>query len=331
MPMAALLALLCQEPITVPFADKLRAQYVEAVQSCRAAQEKAAADPEAAERELGAVLQAHRELVLERRVTVYERPNAPATYNLCPWQYRGQVRLALARRPGAPEAERRRHLREAVDDLEKSAGQKNVASEPLLREARKDLWPLVRAQLRYEAPEPAPAGEARRLLATVEDPPTAAKDLSEEVGRVRDRVLARKAEVSSAEFRRGRSARDLEWCDRLGGEVKGLEAFRDVEVALSRLREAAAYRGVFRLKVAVHPFAEKVALVREGHPVAVPAQATPLVVPGPLEIGAFEVELRAPKGGSKAFSIKPGDLKDAGTYILSGDVATGAFTLTEQE
>ena len=127
--------LLAQEALTVPFADPHRAEYVEAIQSCRAAQEKIPIDPEAAERELTAVLKTHPDLALERRVTVYERPNDPKTYTLCPWQYRGQVRLALSRRPGAVEAEKQRRLREAVEDLEKSVVRKNAASEPLLREA----------------------------------------------------------------------------------------------------------------------------------------------------------------------------------------------------
>jgi hypothetical protein len=111
------LALLCQDPLNIPFADPLRAKYVEAVKDCRAAQERMEADPEGAERELGAVLKTYAELALERRITVYERPNDPKTYALCPWQYRGEARLALARRPNAAEAERLRRLREAADDL----------------------------------------------------------------------------------------------------------------------------------------------------------------------------------------------------------------------
>ncbi len=326
--MALFLALALQEPVTVSFDDPLRGQYVEAVKECRAAQEKAAADPEAAEKELGAVLKAHPALALERRVTVYERPNDPKTYNLCPWQYRGQVRLALARLPGAAEAERRRRLAEAVGDLEKSVSERNLSSGPALREARRELWPLVRARLRHDAPEPAAPGEARPLLAALEDPGPVAADLAGEVEKTRASAVARKADASGREFRERRAQRDLEWADRLEACVRDLAPYRDVAAALARFREAAAFRGAFRLKVAVHPFAEKIVLRREGHPVPVPAHATPLAVPGTLEIGAFEIELHHPKWGVRKRPVPAEELRDGKTYVLSGDVEKGVFALT---
>jgi hypothetical protein len=289
------------------------------------------ADPEGAERELGAVLKTYAELALERRITVYERPNDPKTYSLCPWQYRGEARLALARRPNAAEAERLRRLREAADDLAKSAALRNASAEPFLREARRELWPLVRARLRHDAPERAAADEARGLLAAHEDPAAAAKDLAAEVDAARAKAVEQKADASSREFRERRASRDLEWADLLGAAVKGLEPYAAVAAALQRFREAAAFRGAFRLKVAVYPYAEKLVLRREGHPVAVPAGATPLVLPGILEIGTFTVELHGPKGGAKTREIGPAAVKDGKTYVLSGDVEKGNFELTESD
>ena len=329
--MTALFLALLQEALTVPFADPQRAQYIEAIQSCRAAQEKAAADPEAADRELSAFLRTHADLALERRVTVYERPNDPKTFLLCPWQYRGQARLALARRPGLGEGERRRRLREAAGDLEKSAGLRNASSEPMLREARRELWPLVRVQLRHEAAEPAAPDEARRLLAALEDPAAAAKDLAEEVERVRRQAVARKADFSARDVRERRAANDLAWAERIAAAVKGLEPYREVEGALAPFREAVAFRGVFRLKVAVHPFADPVTLRREGQVLALPVQATPLVVPGFLEVGRFEVEVRHPTWGARSRAIRPEELKDGKTYVLSGDLERGTLELTERD
>ncbi len=326
--MATLLLCLLQQDLTVPFADPRRAPYVDAIKECRAAQERMAADPEAAERELTAVLK-RPGLVLERRVTVYERPNDPNTYNLCPWQYRGQARLALARRPGTPEPERRRRLREAVGDLEKSAAERNPASEPLLREARRELWPLVRAQLRYGAPEPASPEEARRLLAAIEEPAAAAKGLAAEVERVRATCVKAKADLSPRDLRMARARGDLAWADLVDAAVKELAPFRVGAAAVAELSMAAAFQGVFRLKVAVYPFAEKVVLRREGHPVPLPARATPLVVPGFLEAGRFEIEVHHPKWGKRQRAIRPDELKDGKTYVLSGDLEKGAFELTE--
>jgi hypothetical protein len=143
--------------------------------------------------------------------------------------------------------------------------------------------------------------------------------------------VEQKADASSREFRERRASRDLEWADLLGGAVKGLEPYAAVAAALQRFREAAAFRGAFRLKVAVYPYAEKLVLRREGHPVAVPAGATPLVLPGILEIGTFTVELHGPKSGAKTREIGPAAVKDGKTYVLSGDVEKGNFELTESD
>jgi serine/threonine protein kinase len=75
--------------------------------------------------------------------------------------------------------------------------------------------------------------------------------------------------------------------------------------------------GSFLLSIAVHPFAEIVRISRDGQPVTLGQNSTPLKEVG-LTIGTYEVVLRHPKLGEKKVALPKESLKAGKTYVIWG-------------
>jgi hypothetical protein len=132
---------------------------------------------------------------------------------------------------------------------------------------------------------------------------------------------------------RERALKMLGWCDALGPALKGAERLKSAAQLLDQARvlaaRVAAFRGSVTLKLLVGPWADVVRVTREGRDLALPAKATPLVVPN-VEIGELEVELSHPQHGRKVEKIPASKLKDGKTYLLSGRMQDPSLKLEER-
>jgi len=84
----------------------------------------------------------------------------------------------------------------------------------------------------------------------------------------------------------------------------------------------------FALRIAVHPYARVVRVVREGKPVELAERDTPVLYPG-LEIGDYDVVLSHPASGEKSIRLPGGSLRSGKTYVLWGRMADPTLQVAE--
>src|SRR6185295_18122053 len=132
-----------------------RAQYREAVDLCRAAEDLIDRDPEAAATRLTDLLDRFGALPkIECRLRIKVFADDPGSaFAFFPYQFRGRARLASAK--GAAD-----RLEGAVRDFEQSFHRGVAASEPLLQAARLEWWRSLQPLLSREGWDPARAGAA---------------------------------------------------------------------------------------------------------------------------------------------------------------------------
>ncbi len=328
MPYALLLAaaLATQEEV-IRRTDPARAQYQEAVELCRSAEELIEKDPETAVARLTELLDRFGTLPrIECRLRIKVFADDPgAAYAFFPYQFRGRARLATAK--GAAD-----RIEAAVRDFERSVERGAAASKPLLQSARLDWWTSLRPLLAREGWEPGRAGAAAKAKGLLRD---FAGDKQDRAVAEAEAWIAAQLEPVEAAVRalrraepadRSRAAKDAAWLLATEGVVGGplAERFR---AAADRASVVASYRGGFRLKISAGPWAEVTRFAREGKDLELPARETPLVVPGELEIGDYEVELAHPRLGRRTRRIAASELQEGKTYLLSGDLEEGTTTL----
>jgi len=327
------LALAAQEDLLIVRADPNRAACQAELDKFEAAEKLAEKDPAGAIKALSEILEKPR-LLPETRVRIERRANDPDPPRLfTPFQLRGRVRLTLARAEGVVPAERRRMLHDAVVDLEESVRRRAASSEPYAREARTELWSAIRTALAFGAAEPATldlGAQANALLAKMGDEAKdAASWLEGEVERAAAAVKALEKKAGSRDV----AVRLVGWCDAALAAAKGIARLKPAAASAARVRSAALaaadYTGAFRLKVCVSPYAEIESIAGRGKDVKLASRYTPLAVPDSLEIGEYKVKLLHPRLGKREYDLAGGGLKDGATYVLSGDMETGRFTLTE--
>ncbi len=199
-------------------------------------------------------------------------------------------------------------------------------------------WQKVRAPLDYDdwKAEDAdlPGRVAAHLATLAAEAPRRVTDVSDwfeaQTVRAQGALQGLPAEIQK---RREAAARLVGWCDAAAAAGRGLEALKPALATASQLRASAAtianYRGSFTLKIVVGPFAELTRLARDGQALALPSQRfTPISALGPLQIGDYELELSHPQLGKKIEKIGAGQLRDGGTYRLSGHLADPKLTFT---
>jgi len=334
----ALLVLLAQEEV-IQRADPARTQYLEAAGLCRTAEELIDQNPEGAAQKLTELLDKYGTLPhLERRIRVQVFADDPGSpFNFFPYQFRGRARLTAAK--GAKTAlELADRTEAAVRDFERSVEKGAEPSRALLRTARIAWWGTLKPLLgrdAFQADAPKSAAKAGALLGELSR--TGEKEV------VGDAVLWLRTELGvvarrQATLKRGNAAdreaaaQDLAWCRMALGILEGLpegkEARADLERAAAAAREIAGFQGTFQLRIAVAPWARVEQISREGKPMAWQPIETPLLVPLPLERGAYEIKLVHPKYGIRVKTVSAGELGEGKTYLLSGDMEKGEFQLS---
>ncbi|HYE98068.1 MAG TPA: hypothetical protein VEJ18_04110, partial [Planctomycetota bacterium] len=132
---------------------------------------------------------------------------------------------------------------------------------------------------------------------------------------------------------RDRARRMAGWCDTLIAAMKDVPSLGPTRALVQQARGRAAavadYRGSITLKIAPGPWANVVKATRDGKPLALPAKATPLVLPN-LEIGDFELELSHPQHGTRTIRIPAAQLKDGATYVAGGLMKDAELRLAPQ-
>jgi len=335
---SALLVLLVQEEV-IPRADPARTQYLEAAGLCRTAEGLIDQNPEGAAQKLTELLDKYGTLPhLECRIRVKVFADDPGSpFNFFPYQFRGRARLAAAKGAKSP-LEMSERTEAAVRDFERSVERGAEPSRALLRTARIAWWGSLKPLLAREAFQtdaPKSAAKAGPLLGELSR--TDEKDvvgdavlwLRSERGVVARRQATLKRE-SAAD--REAAAQDLMWCRMALGILEGLpegkEARAELERAAAAAQEIAGFQGTFQLRIAVAPWARVEQVSREGKPIAWQPMETPLLVPQPLERGAYEITLVHPKYGTRVKTVSAGELREGKTYLLSGDMEKGEFQVT---
>jgi len=92
--------------------------------------------------------------------------------------------------------------------------------------------------------------------------------------------------------------------------------------------EFPASTGLFRLRIAVHPFAKVVSLTRNGTPVPLEQPDSPMEVPE-LRLGSYELLLRHPRFGDRTLKIGEDRLRAGKTYEVWGRMENPALELRE--
>ena len=256
-------------------------------------------DPKRAVESLDVLIADVRDGPIERRIRIERMANVFGDpVDFFPYQLRGRARLAIGGRAALLAAER---------DLEASVARKAVSSAPFLERARAALWDDVRPELGVERWTPEAVALARRLKgdAWVADEAKKAVEALDALG-------------GAPEERHAPARRALAWCDAVG------EAAKPVREKAGLLL---ARRSRFRLQVVVTPFAELSRVTRDGKDVELDVRHTPIALS--LEAGAYEIELTHPRWGTRPFRFRTADVKDGGTYVLSGDMEAGGLGLRE--
>lgn len=86
--------------------------------------------------------------------------------------------------------------------------------------------------------------------------------------------------------------------------------------------------GVFTLKIAVHPFARIVSMTRDGAPVPIDQDATPLVLAG-LPIGSYALVLRHPQLGDRTVTIPREEITPGKTTVIWGQMGKPSLEVKE--
>ena len=300
---------------------KDRIEYEEAVDLCRKAEARIATEPAKALEALDDLIEKRplRKMECLVRIEVFaDTPGAPVP--LLPYQLRGRARQALA---ATAAADRRRLLEQALQDFETSTARGVPSSADLARGARRELLGVLKPALDPSINLLLVSMEANQQVAAVE---AFAEELRAEAAAARRRLddAGKKAGAEA-----GKTAA---WCDRAAAALKGTKSGAAVSAELDALRvlaaSLAAYRGSIQLKISASPYAEIVALKRDGKDIALTERFTPLTLPAPLEIGDLDLELRHPDWGRRSASYAANSFKDGARYVLAIDMSTGVLTLT---
>lgn len=332
-----LAALVAPQEEVIPRTDPARAQYQEAVNLCRAALELLDRDPGAAAAKLTELLDRHGQLPkIECRLRIIVFADDPGSaFAFYPYQARGRARLAMAASPKLTPGERADDVESAVHDFERSVERGASSSKPFLQDARRQWWSSLQPLLVRDAALPARAAiRARTLLrdqagdGLEREVKDALSWFSSQLGPVEAKIRSY-ARTNPGDRRRAQE--DAAWCRAC---EQALETVPGAAEMLARFRTAglqaagiATYRGAFRLKISASPWAEVTRLVREGIEIPLPIRETPLVIPGELEIGDFEIELSHPRLGRRTRRILATELQEGKTFLLSGDLEEGTITL----
>ncbi|HEX7901312.1 MAG TPA: hypothetical protein VF950_26370 [Planctomycetota bacterium] len=255
-------------------------------------------DPKRAVESLDALIADVRDGPVECRIRVERMANVFSDpVDFLPYQLRGRARLAIGGRASLLAAER---------DLEASVARKAASSGPYLEKVRAALWDDVRPDLGVDRWTPEAVALARRLK------PAWADDEAKRA------VEALDALSGAPEEKHAAARRALAWCDAVGDAAKAVREKADLLLAR---------RSRFRLQIVVTPFAELSRVTRDGKDVELDVRHTPLALS--LEAGAYEIELTHPRWGARPFRFRTADVKDGGTYVLSGDMEAGGLGLRE--
>lgn len=298
-----------------------RIAYEEALDLCRKAEERIATEPGRAVESLSDLIDKRplRKMECLVRIEVFaDSPGAPVA--LFPYQLRGRARQSLAAADGA---DRRKLLEQALQDFETSTARGVTASARLARDVRRELLALLRPDLDPALPPLLRSMEADQQAAEVRD---FAAWLAGEAA-VAERRLDEPGNVGPSD-----AAKVQSWCDRATSALQGLRAGENVRAQLAALRTKAAaraaYKGSIRLKISASPYAEVVALRRDGKELALPERLTPLRLDAAVEIGDLDVELRHPQFGRRSAAFPASSLKDGARYVLTADMEKGILTLS---
>ncbi len=336
--LVAFCVLLAQEEV-IQRTDPARTQYLEAADLCRAAEELIDQNPEAASQKLSELLDKYGTLPhLECRIRVKVFADDPGSpYSFFPYQFRGRARLAAAKAAKTPSelAERREA---AVRDFERSVEKGAQSSRSLLQSARRTWWDALRPLLARDGWKSANAPLAEKAgglftdwaksgdkealqgaLAWVETERKAARLRLETLNR------SRAADRDAAEGERAWSTAMLRV---LGSLSEGRLEAAELKLLSGEAAKLAGFKGTFRLRIAVAPWARVQSLARGGVATPLENSETPLLVPGTLELGDYEIELSHPRFGTRKKALAEADLAAGKTYLLSGSMETGEFSLT---
>jgi hypothetical protein len=321
-----------QNADTITRLDQNRGFYQEAVDACKDAEKLLASSPESALEKLTVVfdgIAAGRFNLVERRIFIEAKAQEPLPHDFFPYHLRGRAKLLSARKHKDEEA--RRLLIDAATDLQASVGRKADRSKEPLAEALKDLWDNVRAALTYEgwtAERSALSEPALALLGASEFDKKAGDWIVGEAGKVEGLLVELRKKVADLDARRRVAGQAASWCEKILAAVKPSASFQAAQTAAARALALAVAirdsRGLFRLKIAVSPYAKVEKLERPGEVVDLADRDTPLVIPRDLEIDTYTVELVHPKGRKKAF-IPANSLQPGRTYVLWGDMNGDEF------
>jgi hypothetical protein len=353
---------LVQEKVYIDRLDKEKPAYMDAIQLYEQAAAVAESSPPKALKLLGEL---HEKLDspgrpglknYERLLSIEIEANTRETHPFLPYQLRGLVRMKMAEQAASPE-EKRKWWTEAAADLKKSVERGTTSSKDFLEIALRELSKL---------PPPAPPNPEKTRPQIEAEWAKGWSRLAEELGpdrfRSEDGALAERAgsllrrmateaapkdadqakawlakEVEKLQLRLPGLSRDeakgaLGWSSALSRALEGIELPDATRESLRRLHAEAAkraeFRGSFSLKIGPSPFAEGIRLFREGAEIPLRDRGTPLVLTD-LEIGDYTLEMSNPKTGPRSWSIHAQDLKAGRTFVLSGPMKEGKFTLAE--
>jgi hypothetical protein len=353
---------LVQEKVYIDRLDKEKPAYMDAIQLYDQAAAVADSNPPKALKILGEL---HEKLDspgrpglknYERLLSIEIEANTRETHSFLPFQLRGLVRMKMAEQAASPE-EKRKWWSEAAADLKKSVERGTTASKDSLEIALRELSRL---------PPPAPVAAEKTGAQIKEEWSKGWSRLAEELGpdrfRAEDGALVERAsallrrmateaapkdatqakawlaqEVEKLQLRLPSQSREdakgtLSWSIALSRALEGIELPDGTRESLRRLRAEAAkraeFRGSFSLKIGPSPFAEGIRLFREGAEIPLRIRATPLLLTD-LEIGDYTLEMSHPKTGPRTWTIRAQELKAGRTFVLSGPMKEGKFTLSE--
>jgi len=335
---AGLFVLLAQEEV-IQRTDPARIQYLEAADLCRAAEELIDQNPEAAARKLSELLDKYGTLPhLECRIRVKVLADDPGSpFSFFPYQFRGRARLAAAKGAKTP-AELAERTEAAVQDFERSVGKGAQSSLGLLQSSRRAWWDSLRPLLTQDGWKPAysPAAEkAGGLLAEwsksgeKESLEAAVAWLGGERKAARQRLgTLQRSSAADREAAEGKRAWSGAVMRVLGSVPEGKAEAAELKAFGEEAARIAGFKGTFRLRIAVAPWARVTSLAREGVAVPLESNETPFLVPAALELGDYEIVLAHPQLGTRKKALATADLVAGKTYLLSGSMETGEFSLT---
>ncbi len=196
-----------------------------------------------------------------------------------------------------------------------------------------DTFRNERQALEYEAYKPGNAGLPARMNGLLQKFPSLSAGEAREVAdwfRAQIEIAEKDGKTwpgrprSEWPMLKEGASRARAWCDAASTVLQGiggdLAPLAPRLVAVRRAAEAVlAYRGEFKLRVAVAPFATVKELKRAGQSVPLKDRQTPLVL-DELEIDDYEIELSHPSLASVKVSLPASKLADGTTYTIVGDL-----------